>query len=496
VSDQQNSYRQILKATSLFGGVQVFLILIAIIKSKFIAVLLGPAGMGIAGLLTSATGLIGGLTNFGIGTSAVKNVAFANSTGNKTRIAIIVTVLNRWVWITGLLGMIVTIVTAPFLSRLTFGNNDYTFPFIWLSFSLLLSQLCSGQMVLLQGMRKLQYLAKANLTGSILGLVISVPLYYWLGLKGIVPGIIVNAVITLAGAWYYSRKVEIEKVSVSKVRTIAEGKEMLIMGFLISISALISLGANYIVRIFIGKTGGIVDVGLYTAGFLMLNTYVGLIFKAMATDYYPRLSSVSHNNKLCIETINQQAEIAILLLAPIIIIFLVFIKWLIILLYSSAFVGVVEMVQWAALGMLFSGVSWAIAFILLAKGASKLFFWNELIANIYILVFNLLGYKLGGLTGLGISFLFGYIVYLAQVYAIGKLKYQFNFSRGFIYIFTTQLCLAALCFIVINQLGGLLSSIIGMLLLIASILHAYKELDKRIGIKNILMILKNKIFKI
>lgn len=107
--EQQTSYRQIMKATSIFGGVQVFNIVISIIRSKFIAVLLGPTGMGIAGLLTSTTSLIGGLTNFGLGTSAVKNVAASNSTGNQTRISVVVTVLRRWVWITGLLGTLVTL---------------------------------------------------------------------------------------------------------------------------------------------------------------------------------------------------------------------------------------------------------------------------------------------------------------------------------------------------------------------------------------------------
>jgi len=101
MSEQQASYRQIMKATSIFGGVQVFKILIAIIRSKFIAILLGPQGMGIMGLLTASTSFIASLTSFGLGTSAVKNVATANGTGNKYRIAVIINVLRRWVWVTG-----------------------------------------------------------------------------------------------------------------------------------------------------------------------------------------------------------------------------------------------------------------------------------------------------------------------------------------------------------------------------------------------------------
>ena len=58
MSEQQSAYRQIIKVTSLFGGVQVINIIVSIIRSKFIAVFLGPVGMGISGLLISTTSIM------------------------------------------------------------------------------------------------------------------------------------------------------------------------------------------------------------------------------------------------------------------------------------------------------------------------------------------------------------------------------------------------------------------------------------------------------
>ena len=71
MSEEKASYRQIMKATSIFGGVQVINIIISIVRSKFVAVLLGPGGMGIYGLFISTTGLIEKITNLGLSTSAV-----------------------------------------------------------------------------------------------------------------------------------------------------------------------------------------------------------------------------------------------------------------------------------------------------------------------------------------------------------------------------------------------------------------------------------------
>lgn len=492
MAEQQSSYRQIMKATSIYGGVQLFNILINIIRSKFVAVLLGPAGMGIAGLLNATIGLITGLTNFGLGTSAVKDIATAYASKNDVRISTVVTVVRRWVWVTGLFGAILTLVLSSWLSELTFGNKEHTFAFIWISITILFNQISTGQGVILQGMRKIKYLAKASMTGSILGLITTIPLYYTFGIKGIVPGIVVTSVISLLLTWYYAKKIELESIYVSKVRTIAEGREMLKMGFMISLSGLITLGASYIVRIYISNVGGLAQVGLYTAGFAIINSYVGMIFTAMSTDYFPRLSSVAHSNEQCKAVINQQAEIALLILAPVIIIFLVFINWVVIFLYSTKFIEVNDMILWAALGVFFKAASWSIAFIFLAKGASKLFFWNELITNIYLLAFNLVGYYIWGLTGLGISFMVSYIIYVIQVYIIARIKYDFSFTKGFYKIFAFQFFLAVGCLFMVKLLRSPYLYFFGLILIIISIWHAYKELDQRLNIKSIFKGIKNK----
>ncbi len=443
--------------------------------------------MGIVGLLTTATGLISGLTNFGLGTSAVRDVASANSTGNETRIATVVKVLKRCVWLTGTFGTLIMLALSPWISQLTFGNHDYTLAFIWISITLLFTQLSTGQLVILQGMRKLQHLAKASLSGSALGLIFTVPLYFKLGIDGIVPAIILTSLISLSLSWYFGKKVKLIPVKVSRVRTIAEGKNMLTMGFMISMSGLITMGASYLVSIFISNTGGVSQVGLYAAGFAIINGYVGLIFTAMGTDYYPRLSAVANDNELCKQTINQQAEIALLILAPIIVVFLIFINWVIILLYSKQFVAVNDMIYWVALGMFFKTASWSIAYVLLAKGASKLFFWNELIGNVYILGLNILGYHLMGLAGLGISFMAGYLLYLIQVFVLSKTKFQFSFDSAFIVIFIIQFMLAICCFVVVKILGEPYSYIIGMGFIMISIYYSFNELDKRLGLKTIIV---------
>ena len=176
-----------MKATSIFGGVQVFNILISIGRSKILAVLLGPSGIGVLGLIMSTTKLISSLTNFGLGISAVKEIAIAFELGDENQLAKTIVIVKRWIWYTGLFGELLTILLSPFLSELTFGNKDYTIAFVWLLITLLLNQLTSGSFVFLQGLRKLKYLAKANVIDAALGM--SDEQYKYLDATGQVEGV-------------------------------------------------------------------------------------------------------------------------------------------------------------------------------------------------------------------------------------------------------------------------------------------------------------------
>ena len=191
-SERRSSYRGIFKATSLFGGVQVYQIIINVVKSKFIAVLLGPLGVGIQGLYQAALHFIQSFTAMGLSSSAVRDVSEANGTGDISRVATVVKTLRRLVWCTGLLGLLVVVLFSPILSKTSFGDNKHIIPFICLSVTLLLDQICAGQKVVLQGMRRLKQLAKASAIGSTVSLLVSVPLFYIFGALSfiIIPSIV------------------------------------------------------------------------------------------------------------------------------------------------------------------------------------------------------------------------------------------------------------------------------------------------------------------
>ena len=72
-------------------------ILIGIIRSKFVAVLLGPLGMGVMGLLNSTLSVLTAATNFGLGTSAVRDIADADNSGNSDKVTETISIFRRLV---------------------------------------------------------------------------------------------------------------------------------------------------------------------------------------------------------------------------------------------------------------------------------------------------------------------------------------------------------------------------------------------------------------
>jgi O-antigen/teichoic acid export membrane protein len=490
LAEKESTYKQIFKATSLFGGVQVISILIAIVRNKFVAILLGTTGVGIMSLLQSTINLLSTLTSLGISSSAVRDISEANGTNDTKRISRVITVFRRWVWFTGILGTVLTIVMSPWLSQWTFGNRDYTTAFIFLSCTLLLSELSSGQITLLHGLQKLKDMAKANVIGSAIGLVVSIPIYYWIGVKGIVPTMILSSITALLISWNYSRKVQVEHSVITTKDTIKEGLGMVKLGILMTLSSFISYFVAYLVNAFINRTGSVDDVGLYQAGWSITNKYIGMVFTAMVTDYYPRLSKINHDNVQVSEVVNQQTEIAILILSPILIILLSTAPIVINVLYTSDFLPVVKFIQWVIPGVLFMALSWSLGFIPLAKGDSKLYFLKESLSSVIVLSCYLIGYHFKGLEGLGIAYSVScFLVYL-YVKWICKRKYNFHYSHELRKIFAFHFMMCAAAFLITYIIGYPWGYLTGTVFLLIVGWQSWKTLDKKMGLKKII---KNKL---
>ena len=127
-----------------------------------------------------------------------------------------------------------------------------------------------------------------------------------------------------------------------------------------------------------------------------------------------------------------------------------------------------------------------------AKAESKVFLLNEISANIYTLLFSVLGYKFWGLQGIGVAFALNYLLYFIQVYLIAHHRYQFSFSANFIRCYVMQFIFVVTSLSVVLVFDGFTKYVIGVFLILLSSSYGFRGINQRL---DLVTVLKNKLNK-
>lgn len=424
----KGSYGQILKSTALIGGTSVLNIIVGIARSKAIALILGPSGVGLNGMYGSITGLAENIAGMGISSSGVRQIAEAVGTGDHARIAKTAAVLRRTSLVLGLIGALVLIVFSAQISGVTFGNQSQTVMVCILAVSVLFRLLSTGQGALLQGLRRIPDLARASVLSTAGATVVTIPLVYFLGEQGIAISVAAGAAVGLAATWWFSRKLAVNTptITVSEVRD--EAKALLHLGSALMVSSLVTVACSYAIRTAIFRLQGADATGLYQAAWTLGGTYVGFILQAMGSDFYPRLTAVAHDDRECNRLVNEQAHVSLLLAGTGVIGTLAFAPVVLNLFYASSFQSAVEVLRWICLGTALQVVSWPMGFIILAKGEKAILVWSELAWAVVHLGLAWVSLQAFGIKGAGIAFFGSYVFHVGLTYAMAYRLSRFQWS--------------------------------------------------------------------
>jgi enterobacterial common antigen flippase len=426
---EKNSYGQILKSSALIGGSQVANIAIGIVRTKAMAMLLGPAGFGLFGLYGSIQNLTQSIAGMGINSSGVRQIAASVGTGDDFRVAQTAAVLRKTSIVLGLLGAVLLTIFSHQISRLTFGSIERASAVALLSLAVLFGLVSAAQGALIQGMRRIGDLAKMNVLGAFLGAIISIPMVYLLREKGVVPSLVAVALMAILTSSWYSRKIEIQptKVTFSEVRE--EAAALLKLGSAFMASGLLTMGVAYAVRIMVLRRLGLEATGLYQSAWTLGGLYVGFILQAMGADFYPRLTASINDHTTCNRLVNEQTRVGLLLAGPGVLATLTFAPLVIALFYTAKFGAAVEILRWICLGAMLQVMTWPMGFVIVAKGNQTLFFLAELAWAVVATGLAWGGVRFFGLTGAGIAFFSSYVFHGLLIYPIVRQISGFRWSR-------------------------------------------------------------------
>lgn len=463
----KGAYGHVLKYTGIFGGVQGLNVIVSLVRNKFVALLLGPSGMGLVSLFNTTVTFISQSTHFGISMSAVRHLSNHPDDDDHPQIQHFVKVVRAWSMLTALLGMLVCITIGPFLSSATFAWGDHSLHFILLSPAVAMIAITGGETAILKGRRRLKSLALVQVGSVFAALIISVPVYYLFGEAGIVPVIVLMAFVTMLLTLRESYRLYPLQLRGAK-GVLGDGMEMIRLGVAFTLAGIIGSSAEMFIRSWLNVTGDLDVLGLYNVGYMITITYAGMVFSAMESDYFPRLSGVQHDIAATNECVNRQMEVSLLLLSPMLAALIVFLPLLVPLLFSPKFLPVAGMAQVAALAMYMKVLTLPVAYITLARGRSLAYLFLESSYFVAFVLLIMFGYEHWGLIGTGIAITSAHLFEYLLVNSFAYKKYGYRFSATVYGYAIVQLSLGILAYLLTLIIDGILYWGIGLIIVLIS----------------------------
>ncbi len=450
----------------IIGGVPAANILCSIVRTKLVALWIGAAGVGLFGIFNSAVDMLGSLSQLGLRNSSVRDLAATPA----SKLSLVVGVVRRWASMLGLFGALLILALSPALSRISFGDGSHVGGFMLLAVVLLLSALVSGEYAILQGTQMLRRLAEASVWGVAAGLVLSVPLFYFWRINSIIPSIMAYSVATAIAALCFRRRGD-EKPRVKFSQTLAMGRGFMVLGTYMTVTEFVSYLVSYLFMSYLNHHGDASTVGFYQSGFTLVNRYAGLLFSAIAMEYYPRLSQNIRHQRRSETFVSHEMSIALWVLLPVIAAFVAADRLIVHLLYTKEFYVIIPFITWAMVGTAFRAVSWCMAFVILARGDGKVYLLTECLSAMVSITVNIVAYNLGGISALGIAYMLWYAIYTLIVWAVYRYKYHMRLRPGM-----WKLILLVLLVGVASVLGSKIGWYLPALFALISLLPALKRL--------------------
>jgi O-antigen/teichoic acid export membrane protein len=484
VSKDESSYGHVLRYVGIFGGVQGLSILVGLVRNKVVAYFLGSDGMGLVSLFNSTINFISQSTNLGISFSAVRHVSELFDEGNDEKIQHFVKVVRAWSLLTAMIGMLVCVAVGP-LMNYTFSWGDHTLHFVLLAPAVGLMAVTGGETAILKGCRRLKALALIQVVNVFVALFLAIVFFSTFGQAGIVPVIVLMAfVMMLTTIWYSYKLFPLRLRGTHGV--LGEGMGMVRLGVAFVLAGILGSGAELLIRSFLNKVGDLDVVGFYNAGLMIAVTYSGMVFSAMETDYFPRLSSVVGDRKQMCDMVNRQIEVSLLIASPLLALLIVFMPVVIPLLFRDDFTPVVAMAQVAVLSMYFKAISLPMAYLQLAKANSIGYLVLEGVFDVMMVLFVMIGYHYWGLIGTGIALSLSYFSNVLMVYAYASIKYGYKVSLPVIQLIAIQVPLGIVVYITTWLENIWIGGGIGIILSFVSLAVSVNIVHQKTGLWNAL----------
>ena len=476
------SYDHVLKYTGIFGGVQGLKMLVSVARVKLTAYLLGGWGMGLISAYSAVSEFLNKASNMGIPLNATRQTSELFEDGTAEQIAHQVMVIRTWVLWSALLSVFICLFFSPIISYFFFEHDWHRWPVVMLTSLVAVSNIIAeGECAILKGLRQVRKVAVIETILALGTLLCTIPMYYLLGIRGILIGLIACGFLSAVVHFFFSLRLVSYKVRPFSHTTFIEGLPLIKVGIPYVLAGVANSCLQMVIPAIILAHHTMDELGHYNAGWALMFGYAGLVFLALESDYFPRLSSVSNDKQRMNDTINQQIDVCALILTPLLILLVVFMPFVLELLYEEEFLVVTGMATLSVFYPFLRCLALPMGYSILAKGHSIAYLVLEVCYDVFFGLLIWWCYNSFGLVGAGIAMSVGALYDVVIYFLYCHFRYGFVFRRS-----TLLFCLGQLaCLLVAVEYCFLVSPSIeekytagGIAFVVASALSIYQLLHR------------------
>ncbi|MDZ4212174.1 MAG: oligosaccharide flippase family protein, partial [Methylotenera sp.] len=318
MSEEVASYRRILKTSSIIGGSSVINILIGLARTKVLAMLLGPSGVGLISLYTALMSTASSIASMGIGTVGTRQIAEAHANEDVHALAVVRRSMFLGALLLACAGALVVWAFRELLAVRVLGGIEHAGIVGWLALGVAFSVASASQGALIQGMRQIGDIARISVYGSILNTILGIGLLWQWGSVALWAFLLIGPLFNfLLGHLYVSRLPKLQPGKITVQELSSQWKMLLRLGIPFMGAGLANTLVQLWIRVSVSDHLGIEAVGHFQAAWAISMQYIGFVLGAMVADYYPRLTGVINDKVAASRLVNEQTEIALLLSAPV-----------------------------------------------------------------------------------------------------------------------------------------------------------------------------------
>ncbi len=464
---EDTSYRQILRSSSIIGGASVINIVVGLLRIKFTAVLLGPAGIGLIGLLHSVVTTAAAVSSLGFGNVGTRQIADAVGRKDTQRIEDARRALFWGTLALAMTGGAVVWAMRDVLAEQVLGGLSLRHSIGWLGLAVALTVASGSQAALLNGLRRIGDLARVGIASAVLSTALGVGALLIWGEGGVL-AFVVSAPLAsfVVGHWYVAKLPPVRGNATPLLVLTEQWKTLVRLGTAFMIPGLVGSAALLAVRALVQRDLGADALGQFQASFIIAMTYIGLVLGAMSVDFYPRLVESIHDHAGANRVVNEQTEVSLLLAGPVLLAMLALAPWVIELLYSRAFAEAAVILRWQLIADVLKVASWPLGYIILAAGDGRTYVLAESLATGVFVALVWIGLPLIGLQATGLAFIGQYLVYLPLVYWLARRRTGFAWTPR-VKRHAFMLMMAAVAILALGHASDLLAIVVGLIITLA-----------------------------